>query len=84
MPAAILPICRASSGLALANSSSRRILRAIVSPSTRIMMKPRPSSSAGVNTCITRGDGRPASCASCISTASPSRSTPREGEGDAA
>ena len=34
---------------------------AMVSPSTRCMMKPVPSSSCGRSTCITRGDGRPAS-----------------------
>ncbi len=67
MPARTLPSWRASFGRACANCSSRKILRAMVSPSTRCMMKPVPSSSCGCSTCSTRGDGTPASWASCIS-----------------
>ena len=41
------------------------------------------SPSSGFSTCSTRGDGTPASWASCINTASASRPGAREGDGEA-
>jgi hypothetical protein len=43
------------------------------------MMKPEPSRSSGFSTCSTRGDGSPASCASCIKVASASSPAARPG-----
>ena len=73
MRARISPACRASSGRTVARASSRRILRGIVSPDTRSMMKPDPSPSSGPSTCNTVGEGTPAAPAARMSAASISR-----------
>jgi len=57
--AAIAPACPARSGRAASYSGSRRIRRAIVSPSTRSMRKPAPRPSSSPRSARTRGTGTP-------------------------